>query len=261
MQARLTTKPEHEVVAAIHVLDLESVKARIMDPERGKGWTRDYADGIAAAYKNFLYMLVKHPDDTSDILLSEDVDEFWHAHILQTMKYADDCERVFGNFLHHNPEIGEGSPAAAGRRVAQLDKTRRLYRKEFGEAADAAWTGAATKPAYCEAAIRAKRAYCEAAVTAKAAYCEAAIHSGKPAYCEAALRTKPAYCEASVSTDTAAYCEAAVQSGKPAYCEAAARAKPAYCEAAIRAKPAYCEATVRAKAAYCEAAVRERAAA
>ena len=106
MQARLTTKPEQDVIAAIQALDLESVKSRAMDAELGEGWTREYADSIEIAYKNYLTMLVKYQDHAEDILLSEDVDEFWHTHILQTMKYADDCQRVFGNFLHHEPHVG-----------------------------------------------------------------------------------------------------------------------------------------------------------
>src|SRR5205814_5578118 len=86
---KLTTKPTAAVISAIQELDLESVKVRLMDPELGEGWTQNYADSIETAYKNYLAMLVKYQDDAEDIMLSEDVDEFWHTHILQTLKYAD----------------------------------------------------------------------------------------------------------------------------------------------------------------------------
>ena len=43
MQARLTTKPAQQVISAIQGLDLEPVKLRVMDPELGEGWTREYA--------------------------------------------------------------------------------------------------------------------------------------------------------------------------------------------------------------------------
>ena len=112
MQARLTTKPEPEVIAAIHALDLEPVKLRMMHAELGEGWTREYADSIGVAYQTYLTMLVKYPDDAEDILLSEDVDEFWHTHILQTRKYMQDCQNVFGNYLHHEPHVGEVTAAA-----------------------------------------------------------------------------------------------------------------------------------------------------
>ena len=94
MQAKLTNKPTQEVVAAIQALELESVKIRLMDPELGEGWPRDYADAIEQAYKTYLTMLAKHQERAEQIMLSKDVDEFWHTHILQTMKYAADCEAV-----------------------------------------------------------------------------------------------------------------------------------------------------------------------
>lgn len=253
MHARLTIKPVPEVIAAIQALDLESVKLRIMHPERGQGWTRDHADSIENAYKNFLSMLVKYPDDAGDILLSEDVDEFWHAHILQTMKYADDCEHLFGNFLHHNPQIGEGSPE---RRAAQIAKTRRLYLREFGaQAADAAWTGGhahrdatmqADKGAYCDATIR-SAAYCDATVGAgKAAYCDTSVRSVNAAYCDATVaRGKTAYCDVTVKAAKVAYCDASIRVGGTVYCDASSR-PAAYCDASGRPKVAYCDAAAAA---------------
>jgi hypothetical protein len=141
MNAQLTTRPVQQVVAAIQALDLESVKLRVTDPKLGEGWTREYADSIELAYKNYLTMLAKNPDDAEDILLSEDVDEFWHTHILQTMKYAEDCQSVFGNFLHHEPHVGEVTSEDLERRDAQAEKTRRLYEREYGAGQDFAWSG------------------------------------------------------------------------------------------------------------------------
>jgi hypothetical protein len=150
MQSRqLTSKPTQEVLAAIQALNLESVKTRLMDPELGKGWTRDYADAIEHAYKTFLSMVVKHQDDAEEIMLSKDVDEFWHTHILQTMKYADDCQAVFGTFLHHAPHVGKLTNADHEKRAAQTEKTRALYEREFGGrvAAELAWAGAVSNVA------------------------------------------------------------------------------------------------------------------
>jgi hypothetical protein len=143
MQARVTARPQQEVIAAIQALDLEPVKLRVMDPELGEGWTRDYADSIETAYKTYLTMLVKYQDHAEDILLSKDVDEFWHTHILQTMKYADDCDKAFGAFLHHQPHIGEVTEADQEKRAMLAEKTRRLYQMEFGSenAGAAAWSG------------------------------------------------------------------------------------------------------------------------
>jgi hypothetical protein len=138
---RLTTKPTHEVISAIQAMDLESVKVRLMDPELGEGWTREYADGIEAAYKNFLTMIVKYQEHAENILVAKDVDELWHTHILQTLKYAADCQAVFGTYLHHSPHIGERTAADLERRVALAHQTQAIYEREFGGAVAAAWSG------------------------------------------------------------------------------------------------------------------------
>src|SRR6266571_7224979 len=197
MEARLTTRPVPQVIAAIQALDLETVKIRVMDPVRGEGWTREYADSIEVAYKTYLTMLAKYPDDAEDILLSEDVDEFWHTHILQTIKYSEDCQTVFGKYLHHNPHVGELTPADVDRRVAMAEKTRRLYQQEFGSMQDynAAWSGTpinAENAAYSNAAVRA----------GNAAYSNATIRAGNAAYSNAAIRV-----------ENAAYSNAAIMAG------------------------------------------------
>lgn len=232
MQARLTTKPQQEVIVAIQGLDLESVKLRVMDPELGEGWTKEYADGIEVAYKNYLVMLTKYPDDIEDILISKDVDEFWHAHILHTKKYADDCQKIFGNFLHHDPQPRERSSAEIQRRSVLIEKTHHLYLQES----------------------RSRR-------NADAAYCNAAVHADKAAYCNAAIRARDvSYCNATLRAENAAYCNATMKGEKMAYCNASVRTdNAAYCNAAVQARDvvAYCNATVGAdKAAYCNASIR-----
>ena len=148
MQAKLTTRPVEQVFAAIRGLDLEPVKHRLMDAELGEGWTREHADSIELAYKNYLTMLVKYPEDAEDIVLSKDVDELWHTHILQTVKYTEDCRRMFGKFLHHDPHVGPRTPADVEKKAALTEKTRRLYQREFGDAhKDAAWSGPAIRGA------------------------------------------------------------------------------------------------------------------
>ena len=138
---QLTSKPTHEVISAIQALDLQSVKVRLMDPELGEGWTPGYAESIEAAYKNFLLMIVKYPQYAEELMLANDVDTFWHTHILQTRKYATDCEKMFGIYLHHSPHIGERTAADLEKRAVQAQQTLALYEQEFGDAAVTAWSG------------------------------------------------------------------------------------------------------------------------
>jgi hypothetical protein len=63
-----------------------------------------------------------------------EVDTFWHYHILDTLKYAEDCQAVFGYFLHHFPYMGlrGEDDLVAHERVGE--RMRTLYEDTFGEA-------------------------------------------------------------------------------------------------------------------------------
>jgi len=248
MKTKLTNRPVEQVMAAIRALDLEPIKLRVMDPELGEGWTREYAESIERAYRNYLIVLVKHPEDIEEIVVGKDVDEFWHTHILHTMKYTEDCEKVFGTYLHHSPDIGGRAPAEIERKAALVEKTRRLYQQEFGRTQNrnTAW---AANTAMCGAAIRAENA----------AMCGAAIRTGDAAMCGAAVRTENAMCGAAVRAENVAMCGAAIRTGDAAMCGAAVRTEnPAMCGAATRAEnAAMCGAAIRAEnAAMCGAAIR-----
>lgn len=173
MEARNSSKPVAQIVSAIKALDLDPIKVKLMGTDEGHGWSREYADRMEVAYRRFLTLLVTHPETT--VAPSKEIDKFWHAHILDTMKYAEDCQQVFGYFLHHFPYFGlRGADDAAQLAQAGQDMER-LYQQEFGEPMPTE-----ASAAYCMAA---KPAYCMAAKPkADAAYCMAA----KPAYCMAA---------------------------------------------------------------------------
>jgi hypothetical protein len=105
------------------------------------------------------------------------------------MKYAEDCQNVFGYFLHHFPYFGmRGEEDAADLKAASA-RMHELHLREFSEplVTEAAWCAAA-KPAWCAAS---KPAWCAAArpAAAHSAWCAA----GKPAWCAAG---KPAWCAA-----------------------------------------------------------------
>ena len=239
MKAHLTTRPVQHVIAAIQALDLEPVKVRMMDPVRGEGWTREYADSIETTYKTFLTMLVKYPEDAEDIALSEDADEFWHTHILQTIKYADDCQEVFGNFLHHSPHLEEITPAYTDKKVASAEKTRQLYEREFGAGMDAAWSGSVIKVenvASSGASIRAANAASSGASihAANAASSGASIRAGNAASSGASIRAgNAASSGASIRAGNAASSGASIRAGNAASSGASIRAGNAASSGAV----------------------------
>lgn len=85
-------------------LDLEPIMVKAMDVEEGFGWSLSKTKLIGQEYKKFLALCLLYPDDP--IVPSSLVDDFWHLHILDTQKYAEDCQQFLGYFLHHFPYFG-----------------------------------------------------------------------------------------------------------------------------------------------------------
>lgn len=116
---------------AITELDLEPIKVKLMHKESGEGWSREYADAVEAEYRRFLYMMKMFPNE--GIAPRFDVDIFWHYHILDTMKYAVDCDDVFGYFLHHFPYLGLRSEADEELHERAGARMQELYESIFDE--------------------------------------------------------------------------------------------------------------------------------
>lgn len=113
-------------------LDLDPIKIKLMHKESGEGWSLEHANAMEFEYRRFLCLMKLFPHEQVAPLF--DVDIFWHYHILDTMKYADDCEQIFGYFLHHFPYAGlrgEDDEVVHKRIGARMQE---LYEATFGEA-------------------------------------------------------------------------------------------------------------------------------
>jgi hypothetical protein len=161
-------KTVEEVVASIHGMDLDPIKFKLMNAEEGCGWSREHADRMEIEYKRFLILSVKYSREF--ISPSKEVDKFWHAHILDTLKYAEDCNQVFGYFLHHFPYVGlRGAEDEANRAAAALSM-QRLLQQEFGDAQSSSDPSGPTS--YCGIANAAPQT-----VVRQASYCGIAAAS------------------------------------------------------------------------------------
>lgn len=95
-----------DTVQKIYSLDLSRIRRKIVcDPPEGLGWSEAQAEEAELWYKRFLHVY-STDQDSMDNVPSLPVDAFWHFHILDTVKYARDCQYVFGHFVHHNPYYG-----------------------------------------------------------------------------------------------------------------------------------------------------------
>jgi hypothetical protein len=117
--------------AAIAALDLEPIMVKLMHVESGEGWSLERARAVEFEYRRFLYLMKKYPEELA--APSFDVDTFWHYHILDTMKYAEDCQNVFGHFLHHFPYIGLRGEDDLLVHESAGERMRCLYEDTFAE--------------------------------------------------------------------------------------------------------------------------------
>lgn len=109
-------------------LNLEPQIVKLMHEHK---WTLGQAQKVAGEYRRFLQLVAKHPDEI--IVPSVAVDEFWHHHILDTMKYVEDCNEIFGFFLHHFPYFGLRGAEDRKNLHKTWERSVELYRLEFGE--------------------------------------------------------------------------------------------------------------------------------
>jgi hypothetical protein len=133
MSLKLTcaTVVNHEMFPKkLETLDLEPIAHRLMQSEHGPGWSRKQVVQALTRYKMFLYLIYLYPN--SPIIPTYEIDIVWHHHILDTHKYACDCEYLFGYFVHHNPNFGSGIEADKVTLEAAFAATLALFAEQFG---------------------------------------------------------------------------------------------------------------------------------
>jgi len=88
-------------------------------------WLHVEAHDVCRLYRNYLFLLVKYPEKV--LPPSKAISQFWRHHILDTCKYANDSQAVFGCYLHHSPYL------PVDHLNDSLSVTKQIYLKEFGE--------------------------------------------------------------------------------------------------------------------------------
>jgi len=215
MSNTLSSATLAQTLSAIQSLDLEPIKFKAMRSDDGYGWSAEQAEQLAVAYRRFLTLHAMHPE--RQLSPSRDVDRFWHMHILDTRKYADDCQAIFGRFLHHFPYFGLRGDDDARALQEAFEQTRELHRETFGEAMigepeAGAWCSVETAPAeaaWCSVEpTSAKAAWCSVEPAgAKAAWCSVEPASAKAAWCSVEpAGAKAAWCSVEPAGDKAAWC-------------------------------------------------------
>lgn len=112
-------------------LDLVPVMAKLCHPTKGLGWTIERAQRGVEFYRRWLWLFTQRVPE-QHLSPPPDVDSVWHMHILDTRKYAEDCNLMFGHMLHHNPFSGWESEEAEAEHQKIYRQTCEMYFRFFG---------------------------------------------------------------------------------------------------------------------------------
>ena len=120
-----------EAMRRVDQIDLSMVKLKLMDEEEGQGWDQAFVDHVEKRYRRYLTMIIVTPDGSP--VPTQDIDLFWHQHILDTRAYAKDCDEVIGYFVHHFPYFGMRGDEDAQNLQDAFEETKLIYSSLFGE--------------------------------------------------------------------------------------------------------------------------------
>ena len=121
--------PDPNFSSKLQELDLEPIEKQLLQ----YGWTRQQTTRAINRYKMFLSVVHLHPG--TPLVPTQEIDIVWHCHILHTRKYFQDCQMLFGRFIHHEPDV-QASPHAEQLALdAAFAQTTALLVQYFGEAA------------------------------------------------------------------------------------------------------------------------------
>lgn len=110
-------------------LDLKSIAYQLINSSDEK-WTFEQTNQAINRYSMFLCLIYLYPN--RKLVPTQEIDKVWHHHILDTMKYTQDCEMLFGRFIHHFPYFGKRGKADRNNLYKAFAETERLFQKHFG---------------------------------------------------------------------------------------------------------------------------------
>lgn len=116
----------HPVVAN---LNFEKLKWKLSKSAEAKMSEED-CELAEREYRRYLTLKKLYP--SKEFVPNKLLDEFWHAHILDTVAYHADCDMVFGKYLHHFPYFGIYGEDDYQNLVNAFLETKVVYEHHFG---------------------------------------------------------------------------------------------------------------------------------
>jgi hypothetical protein len=123
-------KNDHQLQEALtktEALDFSMLTRKLVEEH---GWTSEFSLEVEDLYRKFLALNIRYPE--KKICPTGPIDEFWHAHILDTRAYEKDCSLLFGQFLHHFPYFGMRGPEDRANLEAAFQESIDLFVLHYG---------------------------------------------------------------------------------------------------------------------------------
>ena len=117
-------------LAELKATDFGPIAYKLIYPEEGTGLTLEEATRGIEQYRRFLILKHFYPD--RDIVPTREIDRVWHVHILDTIKYREDCLRLFGEMLDHFPYLGLRGESDRELLEQTFRESQALFEKTFG---------------------------------------------------------------------------------------------------------------------------------
>jgi hypothetical protein len=123
------TNTDIDILTKLNSIDFGPIAFKLMNAEDGKGWNLPETTQAIEDYRRFLFLTYLYPDRA--IVPTQTIDRVWHTHILDTIKYREDCQLVFGRFLDHWPYFGMLDEHDRQNLDAAFADTQDLWREHF----------------------------------------------------------------------------------------------------------------------------------
>ena len=122
---------DYSFLKKLQTLDWQTIRHHLLNSDEGRDFTRAQAARAIWQYGLFLFLARQYPGIR--LVPTKEIDAVLHAHIATDQQYQDDCQTLFGGFVHHSAGLGTRGDRAQW--LEAFDRTKQLFEKTFGRGA------------------------------------------------------------------------------------------------------------------------------
>jgi hypothetical protein len=97
---------------------------------KNQGWKRKQIAAAISDYCKYLFLGFQNPGEV--LIPTTQIDAVLHAHLSLGIQFDEDCKRLLGCVVHHQPGLGNGDDADRQEWLMAFQRTSQLFQKAFG---------------------------------------------------------------------------------------------------------------------------------